>query len=602
MRLVNLMRTPANALPETFEEFSTDFLDENGAFSETGLEKFSKAVKGMISYLNRGKDIRSFAYPVFHSIKAQMSDYEYIDTIEQFHKLKKKWQFMKEMLTNNIKNIDINAAYFMKYEKEKLEERFRKLIDEHKKCLEDVKLFDSVHIAKAYKENLKKCKVHIVNHKEKIKTYYKNKIDALKATTKDDIKKIKDKIKENKKEAKKNKKDYDSSDNEAEIANIDSKMKSQVEKYKRDESFDINDNDNLNVYTKCVKAAEETYQKELEKGKSMIEAEREKCTALKTNLDKMMAEEEIKIKTRTDAYIKHENDKLNIDRDRVKDAKTEADKLFEEIKISMQNDPSQRGALDKCLAGKLPSAAKKLLKGESLITLDDEIITQSVHESDKKKQSNIFLINGHGSESPIDFNRRYTMPPNKALVLFPVCSRPNYMNYGCKTIEMFRDPKYKKILMNPVKYRKQIADYIGQDIRIFLPGDSVPSLSSDLFLKFDKFKDNKIVMAKSGVFRIENISDFDRDILPEVPSRAYNLGSDSCIKQCGIINGPNEFTGPVYKQVFKDNIYSPAKKGTTYTDFSANSHKIRDIMNTIGDGIYYYIGFRSSFDNIAMEK
>jgi hypothetical protein len=62
----------------------------------------------MISYLNRGKDIRSFAYPVFHSIKAQMSDYEYIDNIENYHTLLNKWKSMKEMLDINIQNINTN--------------------------------------------------------------------------------------------------------------------------------------------------------------------------------------------------------------------------------------------------------------------------------------------------------------------------------------------------------------------------------------------------------------------------------------------------------------------------------------------------------------
>ena len=601
MRLVNLMRTPANALPETFEEFSTKFLDDTGAFSEVGLDKFSKAVKGMISYLNRGKDIRSFAYPVFHSIKSQMSDYEYIESIESYHKIYKKWKYMKEMLTNNIKNIDSRAAFLMKQLKEILEKKFKKLIEDHKACLENVKKFDSTHITKAYKENLKKCKVHIAVCKEKIKASYKKRIDEIKVKAKETIKDLKDEMKEIKKEAKKEKKDYDYSDIENEITAIENKMSSQVEKLKRDESFDITNCDSLEVYTRCITHAEETYKKELEKGKTLIEAEKAKCAALKTHLDQIMEEETVRIKATVDEFVKSETTKLDVDKERVTNAEKEVDVLFHEVTDAIRNDQSQRTALDKCLVGKLPSAAKKLLKGESLITLDEEIITPSVHESDKKKQSNIFLINGHGSEKPIDFNKRYTMPPNKALVIFPVCSRPNYMNFGCKTIEIFRDPKYKKILMNPVKYRKQIADYIGQDLRIFLPGDSVPSLSSDLFLKFDKFKNNNIVFAKSGVFRIDNISDFDRDVLPE-PTRAYNLGSDACIKQCGIINGPNDFTTSVYKQVYKDNIYPPAKKGTTYTDFERNSHKIRDIMNTIGDGIYYYLGCRSSFENITMEK
>ena len=96
-------------------------------------------------------------------------------------------------------------------------------------------------------------------------------------------------------------------DIEAEIANIESKMKSQVEKLKRDESFDVDNCDNLDVYTKCGKAAEETYQKELEKGKSMIEAEKTKCKTMRDNIDKIMDKEEIIINERVEGCINSEN-------------------------------------------------------------------------------------------------------------------------------------------------------------------------------------------------------------------------------------------------------------------------------------------------------
>jgi hypothetical protein len=116
----------------------------------------------------------------------------------------------------------------MKYEKEKLEQRFRKLIDEHKKCLEDVKLFDSAHIAKAYKENLKTCKVHITQCKEHIKANYKKQNDDIKANAKQQVKDLKDEIKDIKKQAKKDKKVYDYSDIEKEIAIIEQNAKLQV--------------------------------------------------------------------------------------------------------------------------------------------------------------------------------------------------------------------------------------------------------------------------------------------------------------------------------------------------------------------------------------
>ena len=598
MRLLNLMRDETNAIPESFESFSEIYLNDEGKFSDEGLEKFTKQMKGVISYLNREKDIRSFAYPVFHSVKVAMSDYEYMDAIESYHTLFKKWRQIKEMLDNNIAIIQTHAAERLKRAKAQLELHFKYLIDSHKNCEEKVKNMGVTALLKVHKDNINACKIHITECKATIKNTYKKRAEEIKNTFKAQIKDLKDEMKDIKKEAKKQNIDYDYSDITNEIEEAETKMKNELTKLKQDESYDMANCNDIEVYVKCVKAADVLYEKQIEENKTHIEAEKAKCKLLKEELEKEMKEGNIQIKKDIDEFIVYEHEKLKFDKERVAKAKVAYTEVYNKIYENIPNDQSQRSALDKCLVGKLPSAAKKLLKGESLITLDDDIVTPSVHESDAKKKHNIFLINGHGSENPIEFKKRYTMPKNKALVLFPVCSRPNYMNYGCKMIEMFNNPKYKKVLMNPVKYRRVISDYVGQDIRIFLPGDSVPSLSSDLFLKFEK--DDKIILGKSGVFRIDNISEFNREVFPE-PSRKYNLGSDSCIKQCGIINGSKEFNNAVYKEVFKDNIYSPAKKGTTYTDFSRNNHQIKDVMDTVGNGIYYYIGCRSGNYEVPLE-
>ena len=597
MRLLNLMRTPQKALPETFETFSEDFLDDAGKFSENGFVKFGKQLKGMISYLNRGKDIRSFAYPVFHSIKVEMSDYEYMDAIKTYHRLIKKWENMKQQLDMNISNIQTNAANYMKELKQTLRDDFDYLREQYKSCLENVKKLSPTELVKVHKTRLQDCKIYIQDCKEGLKNAYRARAEEIKENSKGIIKGLKDEMKELKKEAKREKREYDYSEIEQEIESTKAHTKVELDKLKSNESFDLSNCNTIEVYLNCVKSADSLYATQLENNKIIVEAEKAKCQVIQDELNKEMEKGNIKIKERIDAFIAREDEKLRIDKERVANAQEVYTAAYTSIVESMRNDVSQRSALDKCLTGKIPSAAKKLLKGESLVTLDDEIVTPSVHSGTKKKH-NIFLINGHGSENPIQFKKRYIMPPGKALVLFPVCSRPNYMNFGCKMIEMFRDPKYKKILMNPVKYRRHISDYIGQDIRIFLPGDSVPSLSSDLFLKFEK--DDKIVLAKSGVFRIDNVHDFNREILAE-PGPRHSLGSPSCINQCGIINNKNDFNNAVYKEVFKDNIYSPAKRGSTYDDFSRNSHEIKTVMDTIGNGIYYYIGCRSGTHDIPLQ-
>ena len=73
IKLLNLMRTPDTILPETLEDFASQFLDGEGRFTPLGEQQFLDKIAGYISYLNREKDARSFAYPVFHSVKVPMS-------------------------------------------------------------------------------------------------------------------------------------------------------------------------------------------------------------------------------------------------------------------------------------------------------------------------------------------------------------------------------------------------------------------------------------------------------------------------------------------------------------------------------------------------
>ncbi len=80
MKLLNLLRDPQTdtLLPETFEEFQAAYLTNAGTFSKEGADKFKDDVSGYISYLNREKDARQFAYPVFHDrlVDVSQSDAE----------------------------------------------------------------------------------------------------------------------------------------------------------------------------------------------------------------------------------------------------------------------------------------------------------------------------------------------------------------------------------------------------------------------------------------------------------------------------------------------------------------------------------------------
>lgn len=72
IKILNLM-SEDKQMPEMFEEFSKEYLDDNSIFTNEGAVKYLDHISSYISYLNREKDIRQFSYPVFYNVFAKMS-------------------------------------------------------------------------------------------------------------------------------------------------------------------------------------------------------------------------------------------------------------------------------------------------------------------------------------------------------------------------------------------------------------------------------------------------------------------------------------------------------------------------------------------------
>lgn len=73
IRLLNMLRTKEDALPDTWEEFAPAYLDGDGVFTKAGRARFQDDISGYVSYLNREKDGRSFATPVYDNVVVPMS-------------------------------------------------------------------------------------------------------------------------------------------------------------------------------------------------------------------------------------------------------------------------------------------------------------------------------------------------------------------------------------------------------------------------------------------------------------------------------------------------------------------------------------------------
>ena len=128
IKLINLMKEK-DELPDDFNEFSKKYLDETSKFTDKGAEKYLNDIAGYISYLNRDRDVRNFAYPVFYNMDANVS---------------------KSNKLNEIKD-DIEI------ETNKLNENEEKLKSADKKDKKDLK------------EKIKQYKLNIKNYKKELK-------------------------------------------------------------------------------------------------------------------------------------------------------------------------------------------------------------------------------------------------------------------------------------------------------------------------------------------------------------------------------------------------------------------------------------------------
>lgn len=131
IKIINLMKERNEEMPETFELFEKEYLDDNALFTDDGAKKYLDNITPYISYLNREKDIRQFAYPMFHNIYAKLS-----------RKDNKNTEYLNELLSRKEELENIPIEGMSKAEKKsindelksikKLEKQTRKLIDNDK--------------------------------------------------------------------------------------------------------------------------------------------------------------------------------------------------------------------------------------------------------------------------------------------------------------------------------------------------------------------------------------------------------------------------------------------------------------------------------------
>jgi hypothetical protein len=153
-------------------------------------------------------------------------------------------------------------------------------------------------------------------------------------------------------------------------------------------------------------------------------------------------------------------------------------------------------------------------------------------------------------------------------------------------MERFNDPKMKEILADPINNKDEIEKLIHTSIRVYGPGDKYPALTNSLMMDFHEGQ-----FLKSGVFRVTEIPSIDRTRLPP-HGENRNLGSTMCPQFTGMVK--SDYTINVHDELYKGNIFKPAQQFGNLNELKQRGFKLDNIMDVIGDGVYYYFGCRSA--------
>jgi superfamily II DNA or RNA helicase len=182
IQLINLLKDK-NHLPETYDTFREQFLDETGEFKDP--YAFVEQISGYISYLNRETDMRQFAIPTVEEIDVPMS-------LSNVKELRKQLQTYTTEYEDALYRIDKNkeairtAKEKVKIEKKILTEKCKSIKnrEEKAKCKEQIQkrvadfeheLFsESKMIIEKNEEKVKKIKPEITKLNREIKDYKHN--------------------------------------------------------------------------------------------------------------------------------------------------------------------------------------------------------------------------------------------------------------------------------------------------------------------------------------------------------------------------------------------------------------------------------------------
>ena len=222
----------------------------------------------------------------------------------------------------------------------------------------------------------------------------------------------------------------------------------------------------------------------------------------------------------------------------------------------------------------------------------------------------VYIILGHGTEVDTNFNDRSTLSPNRTLVTFSESSQTTTHDEVCKFLDIFSNAANGELVSSPVAWKTDVENDIKSGIHIYKAGMKIPNLKITPLAYWD-FNINMpgaevgYQFVPSGVYEFPlNLDSFDDPFHKLSPNIKENF-LQRFAKSLRVCRNKILYTDNIHtdedlvRKIYSNSVYPTADEilekypDINYSTFRnlGNDYEItiNDLMDKLGDGIYYYV-------------
>ena len=215
-----------------------------------------------------------------------------------------------------------------------------------------------------------------------------------------------------------------------------------------------------------------------------------------------------------------------------------------------------------------------------------------------------FLILGHGTENPINFEKRSKIPKGITLVTLAKCGYVTYQKQICPAIQAFTKKEFETFFLNPKTHRKSLNAFMKDKLHVYTENDYYPSLNVQLFSNFSNAESNgwgrSIRLFKSGLYKFP-ITEEDFNIYNGEYPGPKTIFCDRAYASADVGWGNTLQSSFNLNSVYKGSIFPTPEQaqeirstnGTIENMKKAFTYPLETIFEKGGPGVYYYLVCRS---------